>query len=408
MAAGARYDKYSTDSLFDSGVLGGQESSFERDVIALFNEILVPLFDQGNSSQGLERLILTASLRYEDYNDVGSTTNPKVGVLWTPIKGLDIRGTWGKSFRAPDLQELDEITNFTVIFPIADPSSPTGVIFSLFHLGNNSNLKNETAKTWTAGFDYSSPSLPGLALDMTYYNIKFNNRITSAANSFSSILIQEDKFASAILRNPSQADIDEACSLGDLFVDFGFGPCATTPVSAIIDLRLINTAVTRTDGFDFNVRYVLETEGYGRFNFHVGGTYILSFDEAFGPTAPAVALVNLVANPIGLRLRNSMTWSSQNGWSASAFLNYSDSYTDNVSSPERKIDSWTTIDLTLSYSTVDGLRSVGLNNALLSLSVRNLFDTDPPFVNNVLGVGYDPENASPLGRFISFSITKTW
>ena len=43
----------------------------------------------------------------------------------------------------------------------------------------------------------------------------------------------------------------------------------------------------------------------------------------------------------------------------------------------------------------------------LDLIVQNVFDRDPPFVNNINGfVGYDPVNANPVGRFVSLRATK--
>lgn len=410
LAIGANYDKYTLYS-FSEVAATRTEFDLERRVVALFGEILVPFFGKENRRPGLERLIFTASARHEDYDDVGETTNPKYGLAWTPTEGLDIRGSYGTSFRAPDLRELETTTNQMIIFTVPDPASISGVANSLFLTGN-SKLENETAKTWTVGFDYASSSLPGLVFGLTYYDIDFEDRITRASVALA-ILTQEDRFAAVITRNPTQAQIDTACDGEGQYLDFfGFGPCKAAPIGVIADLRTVNAAITKTDGIDFDVRYGFEKEGFGRLDFHVGGTYILSFDEAFGATAPVSELVDTVGNPIDLRLRNSVTWSDQNGLSASAFLNYSDSYKDNVSSPERKIDSWATVDLTLAYFTEKNSSVVGLTDTLISLSVRNLFDADPPFVNNERafsgGFGYDPENASPLGRFLSFKLTKKW
>ena len=410
LAVGANYDRYSYDS-FREIFSGVTESNFRREVAAIFGEVLLPLFDEGNSLIGLERLIVSASVRYEDYDDVGDTTNPKVGILWTPVDGLNIRGTYGTSFRAPDLVELDETANFNFQSLLLDPLSPTGRTLSLNLTGNNSALTNETATTWTVGVDYSLPVVPGLTFDLTYYNIDFNNRITSVSSAGGGLpvaLVQEDRFAAAITRNPTQAQIEEACALADRFIDIGFGGCGVPEIGAIVDTRLINAAITKTDGLDFNLRYSFEAGNVGRFDLRLGGTYILSFDEAFGPTAVVFELIDTVGNPIGLTLRNSIAWNSENGLAATAFLNYSGGYTDNVSNPERKIESWTTVDLTLTYRTDGGLANAGLNDVRFSLSVRNLFNRAPPFVNNPIGIGYDPENASPLGRFISFTITKTW
>lgn len=107
-------------------------------------------------------------------------------------------------------------------------------------------------------------------------------------------------------------------------------------------------------------------------------------------------------------MRNSITWTNPNGLTATAFLNYIDNYMDNVSTPERKISSWTTIDLYLGYDTRGRLAGIELDNTVFALNAQNVFDKDPPFVNNAQGVGYDPENAAPLGRFFAFNITKRW
>tara|TARA_R110000787_G_scaffold15402_4_gene47517 strand:+ start:10384 stop:13323 length:2940 start_codon:yes stop_codon:yes gene_type:complete len=411
LAVGGSYDDYSSTAFSDNRLSGLTESDFDRDVFALFGELQIPIFGNENARRGLERLIISTSVRYEDYSDVGSTTNPKVGLLWTPLDGVDIRGSYGTSFRAPDFVELDTTSaaNASFIFTIPDPVSTTGTTAALLLQGNNSELESETATTWTVGIDVSPISVPGLELDLTYYNVKFDNRITSAIGAgFGSILSQEARFSSAIVRNPTQSQIETACAVDGTFFDFVGGPCLTTPIGAIVDFRLINAGVTQTDGLDFNLRYVLTTSEFSRFNFHVGGTYILNFDEAFDPTAPVTELINTVGNPIGLRLRNSIGWNHDIGLSANLFINYADGYQDNISNPERKIDSWTTFDLSLGFSTGQKLRNIGLDNTTISLTARNLFDNDPPFVNNANGIGYDPENASALGRFISINVTKRW
>ena len=37
---------------------------------------------------GLQRLELSAAVRYDKYSDVGKTTNPKIGVNWSPVQHL--------------------------------------------------------------------------------------------------------------------------------------------------------------------------------------------------------------------------------------------------------------------------------------------------------------------------------
>lgn len=55
------------------------------------------------------------------------------------------------------------------------------------------------------------------------------------------------------------------------------------------------------------------------------------------------------------------------------------------------------------------LNSPILDDIVLRLSVTNLFDEDPPLAPEYLNgriAPYDPTNASPLGRFVAFEVTK--
>ncbi|MCI3132048.1 TonB-dependent receptor [Phenylobacterium aquaticum] len=71
----------------------------------------------------------------------------------------------------------------------------------------------------------------------------------------------------------------------------------------------------------------------------------------------------------------------------------------------KSIDSWTTADLQLQWtSDQPGLLS-GLS---VALNVQNLADTAPPFYDSPQGVGFDAANADPLGRYVSVQLTKRW
>ena len=63
---------------------------------AVYAEVFAPL---------LRNVEVTAAVRYDNYSDVGATTNPKVGVKWTVVPSLLLRGTWQTAFRAPGLYE---------------------------------------------------------------------------------------------------------------------------------------------------------------------------------------------------------------------------------------------------------------------------------------------------------------
>jgi iron complex outermembrane recepter protein len=75
------------------------------------------------------------------------------------------------------------------------------------------------------------------------------------------------------------------------------------------------------------------------------------------------------------------------------------------------INSYTTVDLTLNYSTNTIPQQWLAQNVTVTLSIQNLFDTNPPLVINQggaagAGIQFDPANASPLGRVIQIQIGK--
>jgi len=62
-----------------------------------------------------EKLNVTAGVRGDDYNDFGSTVNPRLAMILTPHKNLTFKALYGKAFRAPSILETRE--NFAVIIP---------------------------------------------------------------------------------------------------------------------------------------------------------------------------------------------------------------------------------------------------------------------------------------------------
>ena len=214
-----------------------------------------------------------------------------------------------------------------------------------------------------------------------------------------------------IIRNPSQIQLDAICKNPNVDLRASIDQCIEGNVSAIIDGRLNNTAQTEVSGIDFSGSYGFEIENIGSLLIRVNGSYLIDFKEAISSAAEITERVDTLNSPVDLRMRNSISWTNDNGLSVSTFVNYTDSYTDRVSFPERKIDSYTTIDLNIAYNTGENFSKLGLNNTVISLNVLNIFDEDPPFVNNnalFSTIGFDPANANPLGRFVAFNITKKW
>jgi len=186
------------------------------------------------------------------------------------------------------------------------------------------------------------------------------------------------------------------------------GENCNQPIAVIIDDRFRNIASLKTRGVDTVLDYFLNT-ARGKVPFSLNGTYTIDQRQQITPTAPVLDLVDTVGNPTRLRLVGNLSWSLL-GWSVQSTVNYTGAYRDPGSVPVRKVNSWTTVDVNIGYR-VDG-GSGWLANTQFSLGINNALDQRPPFVNQFDvpsgTLGYDPANASLLGRQVSLLVVKHW
>lgn len=382
----------------------------DREISAAYAELLVPFVGQVNRMQGMERLELSLAGRYEDYSDFGSTFNPKLGLAWSPLPDLNLRGTWGTSFKAPTLFQLDP-SNFSP-FAYQDLFVDAGGTTTTIMIGGYTSLEPEEATTWTAGFDWTPAAIPQLSLSATYFDIDYEQRISSpfpAGYSPFSVLM-DSNMSFVVTRNPDRAYIEGLMAHPD-FGCYCATPLTVEEIGAVVDNRTTNIAAYRTSGVDFAVGYRLPTE-LGLWSFALSGARLIEAYEQVVSRIPAVRASGVVNRPTKLRMRGSVAF-ARGPVNGSAFVNYGDSYLDprdpNFAGPGQRstVGSWTTVDLTLSYSLATLARGA-VRDASVTLSATNLFDKDPPFVSNVYGMFFDGANATPLGRFIGVNLVARW
>ncbi len=373
-----------------------------RTVRAIYGEIVVPLFDAGEKFPG--SLTVTAAGRYEDYSDVGDTANPKFGARWTPLAGLALRGSYGRSFRAPYLTELVGTANAlyqTVRIP--DPQSPTGQAMVLGLFGFRPDLGPEKASSWTAGFDLEPRTVPGLKLSGTWFSIDYRDRIASASADLQNFLVRRDVYGGIVDENPDPAIV------AAYFADPSFSnTLGVTPaqIGAIVDGRTLNLSRSKVTGVDFDIVYVRPL-GNGSISFALGGTRTLKIDSQVTETAPAIDVVGTLGNPVKLRLRGrvGLTLGAIDGGIG---INHVGGYRNLTVTPAEAVKAWTTIDLQLGARIAEQPDGRSLR---LALSVNNLFDRDPPYVRFLTSnsaFGYDPEQASAVGRTIALQAIVKW
>ena len=383
------------------GIVPSNSGRLSRHIFAAFGELRIPIIGEGNEVGFARRLELSLGARHENFSDVGSSTIPKVGLLWSLSKDVSFRGTWTKSFRPPNLTDLVAKNNYSEVLNLPDPASVSGSTDVLVRFGTNPELQPETARTWTLGADFAPRFWPGVSFSLTYFATNYSARIDQA--SLSADALSQSNLAWLVNRNFTQAQVNDVCS-HSVFTG-GAATCTGSSVGAIIDNRLRNISLLKTSGIDLIGKYSLESRS-GRYDFGLNGTYLLKYLQANTPSSPLLELAGTQNNPINFRARGSAAW-TRRSVSISTFVNFENAYRDIQSEPNRGVAPWTTIDLQLSYETAGDTLS-WLGHTQFALSVQNLFNVYPPFLNNPLGVGYDQENADLYGRLVSFEVRKRW
>jgi outer membrane receptor protein involved in Fe transport len=377
-----------------------------RTIKDVFAELNIPLLH----SSAKDTLTVNVAGRYERYSDFGQSTNPKVGLSWYPLSTLKIRATWGTSFRAPTLFS-EYNPGFAYVFSEPDPKSPTGSTLTLARLGGNSQLGPEKSTTFTVGADYDCTTLPGFRTSVTYFNTDYRDRIGLVNGNPYTFLANEGLYPPPFLiRNPSLPFVQTVLqSVGPDNVYSLVGAYNPADISAYQDDRQVNSASYRQDGIDLNVRYNSST-GIGNLLSQVNAVYLFRIDQRTTATSSAVNLVNTLFYPVGIRFRASEDW-SVGGWGSSVALNFTNRYQNNTVTPRQSVKAYATVDARTSYA-FDGDTSRALSGLVLSVAVRNAFNTKPPFVHSSdfteQPINYDPANADPIGRFITLQITKHW
>jgi iron complex outermembrane recepter protein len=384
-----------------------QNARYSRHVNSVFTELLVPVLGDADNPRAPPRLELNLAARYDDYSDFGHSIDPEFRLRWIPLEWLKARASWGKSFRAPKLDDLyDSSGNASGFSSFPDPKSPNGRSVALVMQGDNPDLRQETAKTWTAGFDLVPMFDPKLTLSATYYSIDYAGQIaTPSAGNVFDILVQENEWAPVINRNPTRVQIDSICNRADFFGSRA--SCLLSSPAVIIDDRLANLSTTDVTGIDFNVHQGIESS-LGHFDLGVSGSYVLHFDQGVSSSSASTNILNTFANPLKLHFRAAAGWSEYGkdgaGFAANLTANFTNGYSNPGSPLLPHIGSLTTYDVQLGYRIAQDSELFG--GIELLLNAVNVFNQSPPFADNMFG--YDQSNFQAQGRVLSFSLRKKW
>jgi iron complex outermembrane receptor protein len=365
-----------------------------RTVRSLFAEAQVPLIGNASSMRYMQRLDLSLAARSDDYSDFGRSTNPRLGLDWTVGPIGKFYASWGKAFRAPTLGDLDPVN--AGLINVVDRVAADGktMVHGLVLLGGRDGLEPERANIST--FGTALQPVPGLRTTVDYFNIDYKDRILTPGNDQS--IFAKSNLAPYLNTAPTPAQVLALMS------DPTFTGSSTEPASGIKfvqDGRRYNAGVVKTSGVDLSVHYE-HGSAIGRLNGGLSANYILSYKQQFTPATPLVdGLLNTLNNPLRLRARADFGWAGEDA-RANLFANFTNSYTNTTLATNPKVASATTWDMSAQYD-IGKLFGTRYKNLRASLSVQNVFDRKPPYVQNAT-LAFDPQNFSAIGRLASFTV----
>jgi iron complex outermembrane receptor protein len=404
----------------------------------VFTEERLPL---ASNLPGVKSLDAEAGYRYSSYTSGFDTNTFKVGLTWSPISDVRVRGSYNRAVRVPNVAELYDpdvvkldigtdlcasgafstpnaanaaacaLTNGGKPIGVPTPGSPAGQYSGL--LGGNPQLKPEVGKTTNVGLVLTPRVLPGFSATIDYTDIKITNVITTYGPN----LIQNNcilsgnaasYFCQLIHRDPN-------------------GTLWASP-QGYTDDPLLNIAGLENKSIDVGLAYRLDMGQWGRLHSRLDGTYLLhlitnpgggtgAFDCAghFGPACSPVTPK--------WRHRFSLDWDTPlTGVAAGATWRFFGSATNTLSNPgtpdyvgaavvaangpppDDHIPTISYLDLHASYT---------WNSTTLRVGVNNVLDKDPPNIDTQNTGGnttYAESNTYPslydvAGRFLYINLT---
>ncbi len=383
---------HASDLLLSDNITGdwtpgdAQNTDYKRSMWAVYGEMVAPLTKQ---------LELQAALRHDHYQNIGGTTNPKLGVRYQPMKSLLLRGSVSTGFRAPSLNDLYRSVRVgsSAILPdpiyCAENDWDLGVCALDWTTRTYSNpkLKPERSRQFSTGIVFEPAK--GTTLTADYFYLTKRDLIST---------LGED----VILNNLSKYEpLTHRYSEDEKLPGCDYDPDDNS--ICFIELQKENRGRLKTSGLDLMADIRDLKTGLGTFGFRLTGTLTLMSKEQTGYGDPYISnLGKFVTRGVVQRWRHRVTvdW-AQGPWSLALSNQYLSGYEDQNSAIDtntgqvvgaNKVKAYSLWDLTGAWQASESLT--------FRAGVKNLANTSPPFSNQAYFFisGYDPSYTDPRGR----------
>jgi outer membrane receptor protein involved in Fe transport len=336
-------------------------------VDAYFAEVNVPVFGGGVRRPLLQQLSLSGAYRYEDYGFGSTSRNPRAGLAWHPALWLLVRGSYGEGYKIPTLQQRSApvtVTNSNTVAVASnlDPlrGNTVNAIYPVTR-GGKPDLRPEKSENTTIGVVLEVPAVKGLSVSFDWFDNVYTDRIATLLFNQMALLFPER------ITRGANLPTDQSGWAG--------------PVTAS-DLRPINVGYNQITGYDLGLKLDRRTPVGDVLVSLTGSKYTknISIPTPGGLPSPTVNTDSLPVQVAG----NAFLF--RGAWGVGALATYRAS---NRPSADRaatgsaiRWDSQVNYDFGKS-SWVKSSGSRWLRRAFadtkLSLTVYNVFNTQPPF-----------------------------
>ncbi len=417
--------------------------SFEQNVNSAYAELNIPIISQEMGIPLVQSFTVDISGRYDDYDTVGATKNPKFAFSWSVLDSVKLRGNISTSFVAPVIDIPGQnhngyyvgntfggstpgsITVTTAAYPLVvqegipgcTAASVTCNISSLQGVTRRSgdgNVKPQKGRGWSLGVDFNPDFIPGFTAQATLWETVLIGGVT--APNFNNVVVT-GSLQKLVTLTPSCATSAQIAAIqGALPLTSSIPAC----VQYLFYDANSNYLNLKVDGIDASFNYSYPTDSWGTFRLGDTATIFTRFKEAFaiGSSGSYYNVLNTTgANSsfpsVGIQQRTDFGWSMDN-FAIDWFVNFTSAYrnwngssvnpitfdaNNNPSGGGDHEPASFTSDVHLSYDFTEGV----LGDDQVSLHVRNVFNQRPNFYNSA--GGWDTWVASPLGRIITLGLT---
>ncbi len=432
--------------------------NFDRDIVSAFAEAVIPIVSPDMDIPALNKIDLSLAVRYDDFSDVGDTTNPKYGINWNITEGFRVRANYAESFVAPPIAVIGDASqgylyasgsvggtgtlNVPVaLYPevvnvpgavVANTNNPCTATSVECTIGQNgaamrrqlgggfSQMGPQFGEGYSFGFDLAPTAMPGFKASFTFFHNDFTGGVNSPSPA--SIVATGSPLLTICPTGCTQAQILEFANVAN---GATIGGSIPPNVYYLIDQSARNWLNLSIEGIDGQVDYGFDMGDSLRARVGFSGSYFTKYDQNFGEN-PTFSVLNTSGfNGVFPSIRfKGRAWAGIEAakFSADLFWNHTGSYRNwsgstiepltrdangNPNGGGDVVDATNTFDLHLSYNLGFGetFKDVGV-----ALDIKNLTDEDPSFYNGNLGGfmggawGYDNYNANPVGRMVTLAV----